>query len=115
MKIENEQRTAENIRNSYLPKEATKLDELRRLDKKVTAPAEIFAYIFGVIGTLVLGVGMCLALKVIGGSFVAGIVVGIVGIAMISVNYFAYNKLLKARRKKYEKQILALTDELLAK
>ena len=56
------------IRSSYEEREITKLDELKALDKKVKRPAQIFAYVYGSISSLVLGTGMCLAMKVIGNS-----------------------------------------------
>ncbi len=108
-----ERQAAESIRANYVPHEQTKLDKLRKLDKKVSRPAEIFAYTFGVIGALVLGVGMCLAMKILGDLMPLGIVIGIVGIAMVSVNYFIYNKILNKRRKKFEKQVLSLSDEVI--
>ena len=105
------------IRDAYTEKGVTKLDELKALNKKVVTPADIFAYTFGIIGALVLGLGMCLAMQVIGAntSFAMplGIVIGLVGIFMVSVNYPLYKKILAERKKKYAKQVLSLTDELL--
>ncbi len=101
------------IRESYIQKEATKVDELKALDKKVKMPALIFAYVFGTIGSLVFGTGMCLAMKIIGDLMMLGIVVGVVGILMVSVNYFIYKNMLSSRKKKYQQKILSLTDELL--
>ena len=107
-------KAAEKIRKNYTEKKATKLDELRRLDKRVERPAEIFASIFGTIGSLVLGVGMCLAMPdVIEGFMVLGIGVGIAGIAMVSLNYFIYKAILKLRRSKYREYIMSLSDEIL--
>lgn len=101
------------IRENYTQKKETKFDELKALDKKVKMPALIFAYIFGSIGSLVLGTGMCLAMKVIGNAMALGIVIGLVGILMVSVNYFIYKKILSLRKKKYQEKVLSLTDELL--
>ena len=101
------------IQSQYLPKEASKLDELKALDKKVKLPAEIFAYSFGSAGALVLGTGMCLAMKVIGNMMGLGIVVGLVGIGLVTANYFLYKKILKSRKSKYAKQINELAGELL--
>ena len=67
------------------------------------------------IGALVLGVGLCLAMKVIGDLMALGIVIGIVGIAMVSVNYLIYRAILKSRKKKYADQVMALSDALLNK
>ena len=93
--------------------EQTKLEKLRRLDAKVCRPAEIFAYVFGAVGALVLGTGMCLAMQVIANSVAAGVVVGVLGIAMVSANYFIYRAILARRRKKYSEEIIKLGNELL--
>ena len=102
------------MQSEYSEKQTTKLDTLRELDKKVKNPALIFALVFGIIGSLILGTGMCLAMKIIGDDMVLGILIGIVGIAMVSVNYFIYGKILASRKKKYNAQINSLCDEILA-
>ena len=109
----NDKKTVEKIRGEYTPAEKTKLDELRALDRKVKRPASTFAYIFGTVGALVLGTGMCLAMEVIGNMMIAGIAIGLVGIAMVSLTYPIYNKLLAARRAKYSAKIITLSDEIL--
>lgn len=101
------------IQAQYLPKEKTKMDELKALDKKVKLPAEVFAYSFGSAGALVLGTGMCLAMKVIGDMMALGIVIGVIGIGLVTANYFLCKKILKARKKKYAAQITELASELL--
>ena len=111
----NEMQAVEKIRAQYTEQKKTKLDELKELDERVKRPAEIFAYTFGVVGALVLGTGMCLAMKVIGDMMALGIVIGVVGIGMVSVTYALYQKILKARKRKYSADILALSDELLNK
>ena len=109
----NELKSIERIRAAYTATEPTKLDELKALNKKVKRPAQIFSYIFGTVGALVLGTGMCLAMKVIGDMMIAGIAIGVVGIAMVSLNYPIYGKLLSRRRKKYADQVLSISTELL--
>ena len=109
------------IRARYEAKETTKLDELKALDKRVNNPAHVFAYVFGTVGALILGVGMCLAMQIIGGlvmfgmsvDMVAGVVIGLVGIAMVSTNYFIHTALLEKRRRKYAEQIIALSNTIL--
>ena len=106
------------IKEGYEPKEKTKYDELIALNRKVELPAYIFAYTFGIIGALILGVGMCLAMQVIGTGvplMVLGIVVGIIGIALISVNYPIFLAIMKSRKKKYADKIISISDELLNK
>lgn len=103
----------EKIQNDYTEKQTTKLDELVALDKRVKKPAQIFAYIFGTIGALILGTGMCLAMEIIGESMIAGIAIGLVGIGMVSVNYLLYKKLLKKSKDKHADKVLALSNEIL--
>ena len=105
----------EKIQNSYVEKKSSKLDELKALDKKAKRPTKIFAYTFGTIGALVLGTGMCLAMKVIGNSMALGIIIGVIGIALTSVTYPIYKALSNKRKNKYSKQILELSSELLNK
>lgn len=112
------------IRTQYTEKENTQLNELKALDKKVKKPANVFAYTFGTIGSLVLGSGMSLAMNVIEpGTYygitigenmmLPGIVIGLLGIAMVSVNYPIYKSILSARRKKYADKIIALSDQIM--
>ena len=105
----------ENIRSQYEPKseQLTKLEQLQKLDRKVRRPASVFAYVFGAAGALVLGTGMCLAMKIIANMMVLGIAVGVIGIAMVSANYFIYKAILAHRKKKYAQSVLQLSDELL--
>ena len=112
-------KTIEKIRASYTEKEITKFDELKELDKKVKRPAQVFAYVFGSISSLVLGTGMCFAMKVIGAtlSFAMplGIGVGLLGILLVSINYPLYKSILKKRKNKYAPKIFELSDSLLNK
>lgn len=109
----------EQIKYEYSSHEPTKLDQLKKLDRQVKTPAEVFAYTFGSAGALVLGTGMCLTMGVIGASLaspigmIVGVAVGVVGIAMVSANYFIYNAILKKRKAKHAKQILDISSELL--
>ena len=93
----------------YAPKKKTGLDEAIRLDRKAKLPALILAYSLGIIGALVLGVGMCLAMEVIGGgtlTMAIGVVIGIIGIVMVGVNYPIYTKVLRLRKEKFASSIL---------
>lgn len=89
---------------------------MKKLDRKAKNPANLFAYTFGIAMSLVLGVGMCLAMKVIGdGSaqiMIVGIVVGLLGIAGVSINYPIYKKLLRRGKEKYAYEIIQLAKEI---
>lgn len=109
---------AEKIASEYAPKETRKVVALKKLDNRAKRPANVFAYTFGVMMSLLLGVGMCLSMKVIGdGSTlytVLGIVVGVIGIVGVSVNYAIYRKLLENSKKKYSADIIALANQIAA-
>ncbi len=106
---------AEHIANEYAPKETTKVKQLKKLDNKAKLPANVFGYTFGIASALVLGVGMCLAMKVIGsglGGMIAGIVIGVIGIVGCAVNYPLYGKLLAKGKAKYGSDIMRLAKEI---
>ncbi|MBQ7348784.1 MAG: dihydropteridine reductase [Clostridia bacterium] len=104
----------ERIRNMYTEKKPSSLEELKALDKKVKVPAEIFAYTFGIICSLILGFGMCLAMEVLFDFMVIGILVGLLGIALCLLTYPIYKRILNSRKAKYADRILELSDELLS-
>lgn len=107
---------AESITKEYAPKETSKVVALRKLDNKAKRPANIFAYTFGIISALVLGIGMCLCMNQfdLNGtvSMVLGIIIGIIGIAGVSINYPIYKKLLKKGKNKYAFEIVELAKEI---
>ena len=109
---------AEKIASEYAPKETRKVVALKKLDSRAKRPANVFAYTFGIVTALLLGVGMCLSMNVIGdGSTfftVLGIVAGVIGIVGVSVNYLIYKKILENSKKKYSADIIALANEIAA-
>lgn len=107
---------AEAIASEYAPKDTSKVVMLKKLDRKAKSKANIFAYTFGVIMTLVFGTGMCLSMKVIGdGSalmMIVGIITGIVGIVGVGVNYPVYKRLLENGKRQYAFEIMQLAKEI---
>ena len=108
----------EKIRTQYTEKEHTDLDELKSLDRKVKRPVEVFAYVFGSVGAVIMGCGMSLVMTDIGAALgslamVIGILVGIVGMVLVALAYPLYNRVLKKQREKIAPEILRLSDELL--
>ena len=102
------------LMKKYEEKEISKLDELRNLDKKAKLGAIKFAYIFGIIGSLILGLGMSISLGIIFEEMMwLGIILGLIGILFICINYNIYKKLLIKGKNKYSSQILKLSKELL--
>ncbi len=109
-----QQEEVERIRNKYLPKEESKMEQLIRLDKQAERPGMIASIVVGVLGTLTLGIGMCCTLLWTSRVeiFIAGILIGIVGIIMTGVAYPIYKKITKKERAKIAEQIIALSNEL---
>ncbi len=103
---------AEHIANEYSKKNESKVVALKKLDKKAKLSAEIFAYTNGVIMSLILGIGMCLSMKVIGDNFILGIIIGVIGIIGICINYPIYKKILKSSKEKYAYDIIKLANEI---
>lgn len=107
---------AEQLANEYAPKDTSKVAALRKLDARAKLPANIFTYTFGVVSALFLGVGMCLTMGQIGGgttgSFVLGVIVGVIGLAGAGVNYPVYRKLLARGKQKYTYEIMELAREI---
>ena len=109
-----QQEEVEKIRNKYVPKEESKMEKLIRLDKQAERPGTIASLVVGVLGSLTLGLGMCCVL--VWNSrieiFVAGIVIGIVGMIVAGFAYPIYKKVTEKERAKIADQIIALSDEL---
>lgn len=113
-----QQKEVEAIRNKYLPKEADKLEQLRKLHAMPTQKAQAASLAVGIIGALIMGSGMSLAMTDIGAALgtlalALGIVVGIAGMVLVALAYPLYNRVLKEQRAKIAPEILRLSDELL--
>ena len=107
---------AEAIANEYAPKSASKVVALKKLDRKAKRKANIFAYTFGILMALRLGVGMCLSMGVLGnggsGTMIAGVIVGVIGLVGVGINYPVYRKLLESGKNKYAFEIVQLAKEI---
>ena len=103
---------AESIAKDYAPKESSKLVALKKLDNKAKLPATIFTYACGIVSALVFGTGMCMAMQVIGGGMVLGILIGIIGLIGCGVNYPIYKKMLEKGKSKYAFEIVQLAKEI---
>lgn len=107
-----EQEEIKKIREKYVPKEVDKMEQLRRLDAGVTQKGTAISLVVGIIGALILGTGMSMCM-VWTELFVLGIIVGIVGIVMVSAAYPLYSYVTKKEREKIAPEIIRLTDELM--
>lgn len=116
-----QQKEIEAIRNKYIPQEENKMDRLRKLHAIPTQKAQVESLAVGIIGALIMGTGMSLAMSDLGeilGShrdmaMLIGILVGIVGMVLVALAYPIYNRTLKKERERIAPEILRLSDELL--
>lgn len=105
-----QQAEIENIRKKYLPQEESKMDRLRRLDESVTRPGTTISIIVGIIGTLIMGFGMCCVME--WDMFAVGIIIGVVGMVILGAAYPIFNKITQKQREKIAPEILRLTEEI---
>lgn len=119
-----QQQEIKRIRSKYAPPEENKMEELRRLDRSATQKAQVWALCLGVIGALLLGTGMSLAMTDLGtllGTYwnghniamPAGIAIGIAGLVLAALAYPLYTRILKRERRRIAPRILHLTNELM--
>ena len=113
-----QQKEVEEIRKKYLPKEEDKMEQLRKLHAIPTQKAQAASLAVGIVGALIMGTGMSLAMTDIGAelgslAMVLGIVAGVAGMVLAALAYPAYNRVLKKQREKIAPEILRLSDELL--
>ncbi len=108
------------IRTQYTEKQHSRLDALKALDSKVKKPANVFAYVFGIIAAIIMGSGMSLVMTDIGAmidmsgnTMTLGIIIGVMGLLLAVINYPIYKSILASRKKKYADKIIALSDELM--
>lgn len=101
------------IRKKYLPPEEDKLTQLRRLDRSVNRKGTTASIIVGMIGSLLLGVGMCCTMVWTESWFIPGVVVGMIGIAVLAAAYPLYHYITEKERRRLAPEILRLADELI--
>ncbi len=114
-----QQKEVEAIRKKYLPQETDKMEQLRKLHAIPTQKAQTAALVVGIIGTLVMGTGMSLAMTDIGAAMgslamAIGIAIGVLGMGMIALAYPLYQRVLNKQRAKIAPEILRLSDELMS-
>lgn len=108
-----EQREVRLIREKYLPREMTKLDQLRALDARVTRRGLAVSIIHGILFSLLLGVGMCCCMVWSEKAFLPGILIGCIGLAGTAGAYPIYKRIIRQDRTKIAPEILLLSEELI--
>ena len=107
-----QQSEVQKIREKYLPKEVTKLDQLRALDAGVTRRGTAVSLVHGILYALVLGLGMSCCIVWADKLFLPGVLIGCIGLAGVAATYPIYNRIVKQDRERIAPEILRLTEEL---
>ncbi len=107
-----QQEEIKKIRSKYLPKENSKIEQIRELDKSVTKKGTMVGIIVGLIGCLIFGVGLSCTLVWGETLFVVGIVIGCFGAVLMALAYPLFKKITEKERERIGPKILALTEEL---
>lgn len=116
-----EQEEIKNIRKKYAVPQEDKMEQLRRLDRSVGQKATTVSLISGIIGALILGCGMSLAMSDLGEilgmsdvvALILGIAIGLCGMIPMALAYPLYNRIIKKERERIAPEILRLSDELM--
>lgn len=116
-----EQEELRKIRQKYQPQEEDKMEQLRRMDARVTKKASVVSILLGTLGALVLGTGMSVIMTEIGNflgisetaQLVVGIILGVAGLVILGLACPIYYRMLKKEREKIAPEILKLTEELM--
>ena len=112
---EEERAKVNSIKQDYLPKEEqsqeSKMQKLLALDAKVKNPPVIIGLVLGIVGTLIFGLGLTTVLE--WDNLILGIIISAVGVLPMLIAYPAYKIVLKNGKKKYGKEIVKLSEEIL--
>ena len=103
------------IRKKYMPQSESKLDELKRLDAQVQNAGVVASLCTEITSSLILGLGMSLAMQVLGSgitTMIAGICIGFVGMAGMLTAYPVYRAKQRKEKEKLSPRILELAEEL---
>ncbi len=110
-----EQTEIENIVKKYKPSDnrSEKINQIRKLDKGVTNFATVASMIIGLAGVLLFGFGLSCILVFESKFFALGIVIGVIGIAIMGINPLLNGIILEKRRAAIAHQIIELSNEIL--
>ena len=103
---------AQMIRDKYLPREESALDELKRLDRAVDNAGMIPALTMGITSCLVFGLGMCFALGALPKSMVLGVLFDTIGTVGMLFAYPVHRRCLTRAKETHGARILELAAQL---
>ena len=92
--------------------EEDQLELLRKLDKSSTRKSTIVSIAMGAAGCLTMGIGMCCTMVWAAAMFLPGIIIGVIGIAMMAAAYPVYVHITKRERARIAPQVLDIIEKL---
>ena len=92
--------------------EEDQLELLRKLDKSSTRKSTIVSIAMGAAGCLTMGIGMCCTMVWAAAMFLPGIIIGVIGIAMMAAAYPVYVHITKRERARIAPQVLDILEKL---
>lgn len=92
--------------------EEDQLELLRKLDKSSTRKSTIVSIVMGAAGSLIMGIGMCCTMVWAAAMFLPGIIIGVIGIAMMAAAYPVYVRITKRERARIAPQVLDIIEKL---
>lgn len=92
--------------------EEDQLELLRKLDKSSTRKSTIVSIVMGAAGCLIMGIGMCCTMVWAAAMFLPGIIIGVIGIAMMAAAYPVYVHITKRERARIAPQVLDIIEKL---
>lgn len=109
-----ENREVERIRSKYIVREESKLERLKRLDRRVANAGLITSLSIGIIGVLIFGIAICIGLDVLMGGMTLAVILGMIGGMIMIPAYPVYRLCRRHAKEKYVPEILRLADEISA-
>ncbi len=103
----------ESIRRKYILHEESKIETLKRLDRKVQGAGVIESLCFGIIGALVFGIGMSIFLEVFSGAAWLTALLMILGTLLMIPAYPIYRRIALKTKAELTPEILRLTEEIM--
>ena len=103
----------ESIRRKYMPQEESKLERLKKLDRRVQMAGKIESLCFGIVGALVFGIGICFLLDVFAGATWLTVLLMILGTAIMIPAYPIYRRIARKTKAELTPEILRLSEEIM--
>jgi uncharacterized membrane protein YeaQ/YmgE (transglycosylase-associated protein family) len=103
----------ESIRRKYLPHEESKLERLKKLDRRAQMAGTIESLCFGIVGALVFGIGMCFFLDVFAGAAWLSALLMVLGAVIMIPAYPIYRRIARKTKTELTPEILRLSEEII--